>query len=437
MPDVELRGVSLGFGAGAARMTALSAVDLALGPGAFTVISGPSGSGKTSLISVLGAMIAPDSGAVLFEGSDITKLAPERRSTFRREKIGYIFQSFRLMPALDAEENIRLSLEIRRVDNTRQRALHALEIVGVHAAFTIAAATSHALFLRGLVAAHRRDHRHKVAEELRRQRQSARDYRLIAAVLGAESRSPRDRRVEERMLAAGSAEIISSSVYYILQLLKRALDVQTAIPALEGTESLTWSFAPLVVDSEERYFEADGTTIGNETSVRFTYDGLGNVLEQLDEGELETDADDVRTVIDYSDCVISSSEVDHLSDFRWNRVPRVRWRNVFDVDVPLKVIGAPILWWTGADGLAPVADIDLAIARLDSDGGLLEDVFVETYPKPTASPTNETLPISLPQLRTALAPGESLVFSARLRAPDGLTTWLALVDPITLIVDCD
>jgi putative ABC transport system ATP-binding protein len=133
VPDVELRAVSLGFGSGAARMAALSDVDLTLRPGVFTVISGPSGSGKTSLISVLGALIAPDSGSVLFEDRDITKLAPDRRSTFRREKVGYIFQSFRLMPALDAEENIRLSLEIRRVDNTQQRAQRALEIVGLAA----------------------------------------------------------------------------------------------------------------------------------------------------------------------------------------------------------------------------------------------------------------------------------------------------------------
>ncbi|MFF2275959.1 SpvB/TcaC N-terminal domain-containing protein [Agromyces sp. NPDC058126] len=88
------------------------------------------------------------------------------------------------------------------------------------------------------------------------------------------------------------------------------VDVDTAIPALTGTESLTWSYAPLVVDSEERYFAADGTTVGNETSTSFSYDGLGNVLEQLDEGELETDADDVRTVIDYADCRISASEVE-------------------------------------------------------------------------------------------------------------------------------
>jgi putative ABC transport system ATP-binding protein len=131
--DVELRGVTLGFGAGAARMTALDGIDLLLEPGIFTVVSGPSGSGKTSLISVLGAMIAPDSGSILVEDTDITKLSPRLRAAFRREKIGYIFQSFRLMPALTAEENIRLSLELRRIDKTRQRALTALDVVGLAA----------------------------------------------------------------------------------------------------------------------------------------------------------------------------------------------------------------------------------------------------------------------------------------------------------------
>jgi putative ABC transport system ATP-binding protein len=131
--NVELRAVTLGFGAGAARMTALNGVDLMLKPGLFTVISGPSGSGKTSLISVLGAMLAPDSGSVLVEDTDITKLAADRRSAFRREKVGYIFQSFRLMPALNAEENIRLSLELRRLHKGRQRALAALDMVGLAA----------------------------------------------------------------------------------------------------------------------------------------------------------------------------------------------------------------------------------------------------------------------------------------------------------------
>ena len=133
MHNVELRAVTLGFGSGAAQMTALNGIDLILKPGLFTVISGPSGSGKTSLISILGAMLAPDSGSVLVEDRDITNLAPDRRSAFRREKVGYIFQSFRLMPALNAEENIRLSLELRRLPKGRQRALAALDMVGLAA----------------------------------------------------------------------------------------------------------------------------------------------------------------------------------------------------------------------------------------------------------------------------------------------------------------
>lgn len=134
MPSlVEMRDIKLAFGEGAARTPALAGVDLALEPGLLTVISGPSGSGKTSLISILGAMLAPDSGTVSFDGVDITRLSPDGRSAFRREKIGYIFQSFRLMPALDAEENICLSLEIRRLDRRRERARAALATVGLAA----------------------------------------------------------------------------------------------------------------------------------------------------------------------------------------------------------------------------------------------------------------------------------------------------------------
>jgi putative ABC transport system ATP-binding protein len=131
--NVEVRAVSVGFGSGAGRTLALKGIDLTLSPGIFTVISGPSGSGKTSLISILGAMIKPDSGSVLVEDQDITKFPADRRTAFRREKIGYIFQSFRLMPALNAEENVRLSLEIRRVRNPRRRSLSALDLVGLSA----------------------------------------------------------------------------------------------------------------------------------------------------------------------------------------------------------------------------------------------------------------------------------------------------------------
>jgi len=133
VPSVDMHAVSLSFGSGAARISALDGVDLALEPGTFTVISGPSGSGKTSLISVLGAMLAPDSGSVRVEGTDITRLSHARRSAFRREKVGYVFQAFRLMPALSADENIRLSLEVRRIGRVRERARAALDVVGLGA----------------------------------------------------------------------------------------------------------------------------------------------------------------------------------------------------------------------------------------------------------------------------------------------------------------
>jgi putative ABC transport system ATP-binding protein len=112
---------------------AINDIDLTLKSGLFNVIAGPSGSGKTSLISVIGAMISPDSGSVLIEDTDFASFTADRRSAFRRDKIGYVFQSFRLMPALNAEENIRLSLDIRRVANAQQRAKDALDIVDLAA----------------------------------------------------------------------------------------------------------------------------------------------------------------------------------------------------------------------------------------------------------------------------------------------------------------
>lgn len=133
MPNVELRGVTLGFGKGPGRTLALDGIDLSLNSGMFTVISGPSGSGKTSLLATVGAMLSPDSGSVVFDGMDIASLDGKARSTFRREKIGYVFQLFRLMPALNAEQNIRLSLELRRMNSDRRLALEALDLVGLSA----------------------------------------------------------------------------------------------------------------------------------------------------------------------------------------------------------------------------------------------------------------------------------------------------------------
>jgi putative ABC transport system ATP-binding protein len=131
--SVEVRDLTLGFGTGAETTLVLKQVSLGLKPGQLTAISGPSGSGKTSLISIIGAMIAPDSGEVIVDGTDIAGMTEEERATFRREKIGYVFQSFRLMAALTAEENISLSLELRRIGRRRERCQAALETVGLAA----------------------------------------------------------------------------------------------------------------------------------------------------------------------------------------------------------------------------------------------------------------------------------------------------------------
>ena len=98
-----------------------------------------------------------------------------------------------------------------------------------HTAFVCGAMAVHGLFLRGLVAAHRRSHKLKVAAEIRKQRDSARDYRLISVALGAESRAPRTRREEEQILRAGSVASISSSVYHSLSLLQQALEARSCV----------------------------------------------------------------------------------------------------------------------------------------------------------------------------------------------------------------
>jgi len=99
----------------------------------------------------------------------------------------------------------------------------------LHAGFIGSSALMHALFMRGLFARLRRDHAARIDDELRRRSESARDYRLIAAALGAESRGPRSREEEEQALAAGSAEVIGASIVHTLDLLKRALSARTAV----------------------------------------------------------------------------------------------------------------------------------------------------------------------------------------------------------------
>ena len=114
-------------------MTAVNQVTLDIHPGSFMAVVGRSGSGKTTLLNLLSGLDWPTGGEVFFQGRDLTTLPEAELVELRRNKIGFVFQSFGLMPLLSALENVELPLHIRGVSwrERRRRALEALETVGL------------------------------------------------------------------------------------------------------------------------------------------------------------------------------------------------------------------------------------------------------------------------------------------------------------------
>lgn len=108
MSQVELIDISKVFHPGGKPVTAVDHVSLGIGRGDFLSIVGHSGSGKTTLISLIGGLLSPTWGKVLFEGADICSLSDDRLSDYRNTKIGFIFQSASLLPHLTAKENVLL-----------------------------------------------------------------------------------------------------------------------------------------------------------------------------------------------------------------------------------------------------------------------------------------------------------------------------------------
>jgi putative ABC transport system ATP-binding protein len=100
------------YGRGEAEVRALDGVSVAFPTGAFTAIMGPSGSGKSTLMHILAGLDRPTSGSVVLDGAELTALDDKRLTNLRRDKVGFIFQSFNLLPVLDARENIVLPLSI-------------------------------------------------------------------------------------------------------------------------------------------------------------------------------------------------------------------------------------------------------------------------------------------------------------------------------------
>ena len=115
MPDRQLavENARLSFGKGNVRVQALRGVSVAFQPGTLSLVMGPSGSGKTSLLSLLGCLLSPDEGRVFVEGNAVQRLDEEQKTELRRKKIGFVFQSFRLLRSISALDNVALGLEIR------------------------------------------------------------------------------------------------------------------------------------------------------------------------------------------------------------------------------------------------------------------------------------------------------------------------------------
>ncbi|HEX9092419.1 MAG TPA: ABC transporter ATP-binding protein [Coriobacteriia bacterium] len=131
MPIVVTDDLTKIYGEGETAVTALSAVDLSVEPGEFVAIMGPSGCGKSTLLNLVGGLDRPTSGRVMIDGDDLTELTDDKLTELRRRRLGFVFQSFNLIPVLDATENAALPLTLDGDSHARKRAEEWLTRVGL------------------------------------------------------------------------------------------------------------------------------------------------------------------------------------------------------------------------------------------------------------------------------------------------------------------
>jgi putative ABC transport system ATP-binding protein len=133
MYAIDADGITKTYRVGEVQIEALRGVALQVEAGGFRAIMGPSGSGKSTLLYILGGIETASSGRILLEGIDLTALDDDGRTRLRRQKIGFIFQSFNLIPTLTALENVALPLRLDGIPKpaARDRAHEALAMVGM------------------------------------------------------------------------------------------------------------------------------------------------------------------------------------------------------------------------------------------------------------------------------------------------------------------
>jgi len=130
---IELSGVCRDFQVGDQHVHALRDIELSVSAGEYISIMGPSGSGKSTLLHVIGLLDRPDKGLYRLDGEDVTGLEPVAQSLVRREKIGFVFQFFHLVPRLSAAENVELPMMLAGIDpeERAERVARALEDFGI------------------------------------------------------------------------------------------------------------------------------------------------------------------------------------------------------------------------------------------------------------------------------------------------------------------
>jgi putative ABC transport system ATP-binding protein len=133
---IQVRALTKSIDTGTHRVEILKGIDLEIPRGQFAAIMGPSGSGKSTLLGLLAGLDTPTSGQVILDGEDITRLSEDQMALVRGRKIGFVFQSYHLIPTLTAEENVLLPMELAGAENGgRARARELLDRVGLGGRF--------------------------------------------------------------------------------------------------------------------------------------------------------------------------------------------------------------------------------------------------------------------------------------------------------------
>ena len=129
--QIEVRGLGRDYRDGKHSLTVLDAIDLTIASREFVAITGPSGSGKSTLLGLMAGLDRPSRGSVTIDGTCITALGEDALSAFRGRHIGFVFQSFQLIPTLTAIENVRVPAEILGDSTLAARAPRLLEKMGL------------------------------------------------------------------------------------------------------------------------------------------------------------------------------------------------------------------------------------------------------------------------------------------------------------------